>query len=158
MNVTVSSSTTYKLNGLSGLDPITVYANTEAPGRGSITIACYGQAWSASWPNMGDQTAEQFVCSVDEHYLASCLSSINQYITNYEALSEAIGIKVEDAVALQQNTAVQSAVIEHFGRQWYEAALPMKPNPSYQYLCRIILAVQGALRSTAASGAIAEQI
>lgn len=106
---------------------------------------------------MGRETVEQFFCSVDEHYLAHCLSSINQYITNYEALSEAVRIKVEDAVALQHDKAVQSAVIEHFGRQWYEAALPTTPNPNYQYLCRIITAVQSALRSTAVCAAITKQ-
>lgn len=37
------------------------------------------------------------------------------------------------------------------------AILPTTPNPNYQYLCRIITAVQSALRSTAVCAAITKQ-
>src|SRR5690606_8657631 len=38
-----------------GLDPIVVYFEDYAPGRGRITVACYGDAWTAAWGAMGDR-------------------------------------------------------------------------------------------------------
>lgn len=47
---------------------------------------------------------------------------------------------------LENNSVLMSSI---YGNEWrYELTLPQKPNPDYQYLCRIITTVQEALRET----------
>ena len=66
-----------------GLDPITVYIRDLAPGRGTITIACYGCAWTTGWGSMGVETVAEFVRSAHVEYLLGCL--LNR---QYPALSK----------------------------------------------------------------------
>lgn len=55
------------------LDAIIVYFEDEAPGQGRMTIACYGDAWTAWWGSMGDRTVRQFVAGCDAGYLSGAL-------------------------------------------------------------------------------------
>lgn len=57
------------------LDPIDVFLVDDGPGRGSITITCYGSAWTAWWGSMGDRSVAQFVAGCDAAYLCSKLRS-----------------------------------------------------------------------------------
>ncbi len=58
------------------LDPIIVYFEDTAPGQGRITIACYGDAWTAAWGAMGGRTVRQFVAGSDADYLEGSLLSL----------------------------------------------------------------------------------
>jgi hypothetical protein len=58
-----------------GLDPITVFAEDFAPGRGRITIVCYTESWTAGWGGMGPRSVRDFVASVNVEYLSDCLTS-----------------------------------------------------------------------------------
>lgn len=51
------------------LDPITVFLQDFGPGRGRITVECYGEVWTTYWGAMGDKTIRQFVCAVGAYYL-----------------------------------------------------------------------------------------
>jgi len=56
-----------------GLDPIYCYFEDFSAGRGRITIACFGDAWTSAWGAMGDRTVRQFVADCDADYLATSL-------------------------------------------------------------------------------------
>ncbi len=53
------------------LDLINVYFKNNDLGQGSITITCYGKAWTSYFGSMGDRTIEQFVKSCGADYLVS---------------------------------------------------------------------------------------
>lgn len=55
------------------LDPITVYFEDHVPGVGRVTIACYGDAWTAAWSAMGERTVRQFIADVDAGYLSGAM-------------------------------------------------------------------------------------
>jgi hypothetical protein len=56
------------------LDPIRVTIDDIEPGKGRITIECYGKAWASYWGAMGDKTIAQFVASCDNQYLIQNLT------------------------------------------------------------------------------------
>lgn len=52
------------------LDPISVFVQDQAAGRGRIVVTCYGNAWQAFWGAMGDRTVMEFVAQCDADYVA----------------------------------------------------------------------------------------
>ena len=60
-----------------GLDPITAYFEDYAAGQGRVTVACYGDAWTASWGAMGDCKVREFVASVDAGYLSAAFLQLS---------------------------------------------------------------------------------
>lgn len=152
------------------LDPVTVYLNDIGPRQGKITIECYGQSWSAYWGGMGDRTIAEFFCSCDAHYLAGKLSDIRSNVDDLEGLPaiareeiirlrkahvlDADGaremwddtewLEIESVERLHCDTAAGELMRQIFGDEWWYS-IPEKPNPDYEYLCRIIRAVQAGL-------------
>jgi hypothetical protein len=57
----------------SGMDSITVFWRNYQPGKGSVTITCYGSAWTAYFGAMSGQTIQQFFASADTGYLVNKL-------------------------------------------------------------------------------------
>lgn len=55
------------------LAAIIVYFEDEATGKGRMTVACYGDAWTAWWDSMGERTVRQFVAGTDPGYLSGAL-------------------------------------------------------------------------------------
>lgn len=55
------------------LDPISVFVQDQAAGRGRIVVTCYGNAWQAFWGAMGDRTVMQFVAQCDPDYVAGSM-------------------------------------------------------------------------------------
>ncbi len=55
------------------LDPISVFVQDQAAGRGRIVITCYGNAWQGFWNAMGDRTVMQFVAKCDPDYVAGSM-------------------------------------------------------------------------------------
>ena len=43
----------FVLTDLERLDPVRVMIENYEPGKGRITITCYGKAWTAAWFAMG---------------------------------------------------------------------------------------------------------
>lgn len=150
------------------LDPITVTLEDLAPRKGKITVECYGKAWSAFWGGMGDQTIAQFFQSVSSDYIAGNFdSSIRGMMVDSDSIKEGCFKQVvkdrkerdlskEEARELfdeiewahvgDDGWADPKLMEKIFGEEWWHR-LPEKPNPEYQYLCRIIDAVQAALKS-----------
>jgi hypothetical protein len=57
----------------SGVDSITVFWRNYQPGKGSVTITCYGSAWTAYFGAMSGQTIQQFFARADTDYLVTKL-------------------------------------------------------------------------------------
>ena len=148
------------------LDPVTVFLEDYEPGKGKITIECYGQSWSAYWGGMSGDDVATFFCRCDESYLSGNLSRISSSIPDYSALPalakkeiirsrRAGGLDSYDARELfndaerldveRESELDQRLMHSVFGDDWWYC-IPEKENPDYQYLCRIIGAVQAGLK------------
>lgn len=163
---------------LDHLDPVTVILEDIEPRKGKIIIECYGKSWSAYWGGMGNRTIAEFFCSCDEQYIAGNLDGgLRSYIPDFESFGDVFKQRLlqmrlyneidhdeafdmcrihheeiaacESHDGLHQHDRVLSRVLGE--EWWYE--IPDRPNPDYQYLCRIIKAVQMALRSMSAAEA-----
>ena len=55
------------------LDPISVFVQDQAWGRGRIVVTCYGNAWQGFWGAMGDRSVMQFVAQCDPDYVAGSM-------------------------------------------------------------------------------------
>lgn len=70
----------------STLDPITVYWHDYEPGKGMVTIVCYGQAWAAYFGAMSGRTIQQFFAGSGVDYLVNKLGTTrkvhDRYLTN----------------------------------------------------------------------------
>jgi len=145
------------------LDPISVYLEDFGAGQGKITITCFDESWTAYWGGMGNRTISEFVRSCDNHYLAKNLSKIPSEINdpthlcqdmlkNILSKRKALELNETDAREYFDNIKFYSdhsdsegIMNEHglltvcYGDEWWYC-LPKKPNPDYEYLCRIITA------------------
>lgn len=86
-----------------GLDPITCYFEDYAPGRGRITIACYGDAWTAAWGAMGNRTVREFVASAPPDYLACSMLELTPATTRRRKYAERIASAVIAALTPDQS-------------------------------------------------------
>lgn len=59
------------------LDPITAYLEDHGGGKGRLTIACYGDAWTGYWGAMGSGLRE-FVAGTDPDYVAGNLLGLRR--------------------------------------------------------------------------------
>ena len=167
MKITESTVKKITITNVQDLDPVSVIAEDFGPGQGKITITCFGEAWSHYWSHMGETNKlADFFCSCDEHYLARKLKTgIKSEVDDDDpdALTELMRkeiIKDRREGDISKETARErwdraenydsrldghELLYEVFGDEyWY--CTPKMPNPDYQYLCRIIKAVQAALR------------
>lgn len=146
MKIEKKTVTKINLSDIDGLDPISVIAEDLGPGQGQIVITCYGQSWSAYWGGMGDRTICEFFCSCDEHYLAGKLSNIGSQVYDLEAFQSQAK---EKGISCCRDDPWNDYefMTQMYGSDMYDWHLhvPMKTNPDYSYLCRIIKAVQDGL-------------
>lgn len=169
MNMKVERSLAEKIviSELERLDPITVYLEDFGDGKGKIVIECYRESWSAYWGSMG-QSLVDFFAKCDVGYLAGKLSSLRPSVFAPEKIKESLKKEVleerrksfidkrearrryrniEDLHVPEEAAEMQYAsgeLLEALGEDWMHS-LPMKSNPDYEYLCRIISTVQSAL-------------
>lgn len=167
MKVIESTVRTLKISGIESLDLITVYLENFELGKGKITIECYGKSWSSYWPAMGG-TIEEFFMRTSEDYAASNLQHMNSTTFDAEATEKAIAKEIlrarksgdltsyEAREALETISGYESemdyidsrdkALKIVLGDEPWHYDFKEKPNPDYVYLCRIIRAVQQALK------------
>lgn len=69
---------TLYLTEIPALDPVTVHLQDMGPGRGFITINCYGRSWTYFWGAMGDHKIEEFVAGLDSGYLMNKLAYLDK--------------------------------------------------------------------------------
>jgi hypothetical protein len=59
-----------EISGVPALDPIQVFWSDLEPGKGSVTITCFGAAWTAYFGAMGENTTiRDFFARADTGYL-----------------------------------------------------------------------------------------
>jgi len=149
------------------LDPISVYLEDIGTGRGKITITCFGKSWTSYWGGMGNRTVSEFVRSCDNHYLAKNLSSIPSQVDDLSGLrTDMLKVIIRKRKVLELNAeqarehydrvddlrhyepseilTKHDLLYDLYGEEWWYS-IPKKPNPDYEYLCRIITAVKEAL-------------
>jgi len=133
---------TLLLTNIDGLDPITVFLEDFGNSCGRITFVCWGKAWSGFWGAMGGRTITKFFLDSGEHYLAQNIDTdIESEVVDYKTIGQEIDKDVDHETLM----VFQDDVALVYGEEWFRN-LPMVPNPKYEYLCRIILAVQEGLK------------
>lgn len=101
MLTTPIQTTAFEITELSSLrlDPIRVHLHDFGPGKGRITIECYGQSWSACWGAMGeDRTVGQFFQLCDSDYLIQNLTQGRRLPKKDEAYLSRIVKAVQEAL------------------------------------------------------------
>jgi hypothetical protein len=69
----VGNVTAMDIVGAPALDPIRVFWWDAAPGVGSVTITCYGAAWTAFFGAMPAETIREFFATANTDYLVTKL-------------------------------------------------------------------------------------
>lgn len=59
----------FTITGVERLDPVRVMIENYEPGKGRITLTCFGKAWTGAWFAMGGDTVQQFIKRVSNDYL-----------------------------------------------------------------------------------------
>lgn len=74
MLITYTATKTFRISDVKGLDPITVYLDDHEPGRGTLTVRCFDEAWTCYWGAMGPGwNLARFIGSMDTEYIADNL-------------------------------------------------------------------------------------
>lgn len=95
-----------------GLDPITVLVEDFAPGKGQITITCFGEAWTAYWGGCGDKGVTAFFCNAYSEYLVDKLIICGCNCEDWQEIQEGKKKYLRRVVK-----AVQSALREIVGSE-----------------------------------------
>lgn len=171
MKVEKSDVLAFTISDVERLDPVRVMIENYEPGKGRITITCFGKAWTGSWFAMGGDTVQAFIKRVSNDYLIGYfdpqlqstvdddndanLAFVKQQIIKlrqereieaYEARE--MWIEAENADDVKANCCdflVGDKLLNLFGDDPWYAKWPSVPNHHYQYLERIIDAVRGGI-------------
>jgi hypothetical protein len=73
ITITELSVESEEIRGIPGLDPVQVFWTNFSPKVGSVTITCYGSAWTAYFGGMPDETIREFFRHAGVDYLLSKL-------------------------------------------------------------------------------------
>jgi len=157
------------INDLKDLDPISLYIEEYNKAGGKLVITCFDKSWSYYWGAIGDKSLIEFILSADNHYLSKKLNSgVKSDIEDYEGLESYAKKQIiesrknhfmqkelarnlyDDCHSLEEYKDMDSnryieMMYEILGDEWY-ACLPTKPNPEYQYFCKILDAMKDALK------------
>ncbi|MBJ6531584.1 hypothetical protein JGT31_23890, partial [Enterobacter hormaechei] len=74
MKVEKSDVLAFTISDVERLDPVRVMIENYEPGKGRITITCFGKAWTGAWLAMGGDTVQDFIKRVSNDYLIGCLA------------------------------------------------------------------------------------
>lgn len=174
LKVERSTVTKLVITGAPNLDSITVFLEDLAPCKGKITVSCWGKSWTAYWGGMWDGlNIGQFFCELNTSYI---IGYFDQAMRSRQFSGDALANKAQTALLkdrrqghldqeearelfdeaedIREATSIDYLAGAHyplmrklFGDEWWHFADDAtEPNPDYDYLERIILAVQQALR------------
>lgn len=161
----------FTITGAERLDPVRVMIENYEPGKGRITVTCYGQAWTGAWFAMGGDTVQEFIKRVSNDYLIGCfdpqlqstvddendanLAFVKGEIIRLRREQEIDGneartmwdeaVDADDVKASCCNYLVGDKLLKLLGDDPWYAGWPSVPNPKYQYLDRILHAVRVGL-------------
>lgn len=101
---TMSETSVTKISGTESLDPITVFWEDFGPGKGQVTIYCFGQAWTSYWGGMGEDTIRSFFASAGNDYLVNKLgyAQFLKQSKQHEKYLSRICIAIKDELALPE--------------------------------------------------------
>ncbi|MFM1346602.1 hypothetical protein WFP14_08535 [Yersinia proxima] len=172
MQVEISQSFKMRITELERLDPVEVLVDDYDPGKGKITITCYGKAWTASWFAMSGQTISQFFRRCGNDYLIGYLSPQLEQQIDGDNDDNITFVKREIIKLLRTNEITKEEAREYWdeavssedvksdiclsgsdlagllGDDPYYANWPMVENHHYKYLSRICDAVKEAFGKT----------
>lgn len=174
MSVTVEKIDvlSFVITGAERLDPVRVMIENYEPGKGRITITCYGKAWTAAWFAMGGDDVQTFIKRVSNEYLIGYFDPQLRSTVDDDNDANLLFVKSEiiklrrereiDAVQAREMWdeaenaddvkesccffGVGNKLLNLFGDDPWYADWPTAPNPKYQYLERVLNAVRDGLK------------
>ncbi|WP_289393620.1 hypothetical protein [uncultured Escherichia sp.] len=161
----------YTVTGAERLDPVRVMIENYEPGKGRITVTCYGRAWTGAWFAMGGDTVQDFIKRVSNDYLIGCLAPrlestidddneanlnfVKQQIIKLRQEREIEAYEAREMWAEAENAddvkanccdfLVGEKLLNLFGDDPWYAGWPKVPNHEYQYLERVLNAMREGL-------------
>lgn len=161
----------FTISEVERLDPVRVMIENYEPGKGRITITCFGKAWTGAWFAMGGDTVQEFVKRVSNEYLIGYFdpqlestvdddNDENLIFVKSEILRlrRQLEISHEEARSMwyeaENADDVKASCCYYlvgeklpglFGDDPWDAKWPKVPNHEYQYLDRIVSAVRDGL-------------
>ncbi|EAV9187402.1 hypothetical protein FE399_20330 [Salmonella enterica] len=159
------------ITGAERLDPVRVMIENYEPGKGRITITCFGKAWTGAWFAMGGETVQAFIKRVSNEYLIGYFdpqmrstmdddNDANLLFVKTEIIklrrqkeidadkAREMWYEAENADDVKANCCdyrIGNELLNLFGDDPWYAKWPSVPNPEYQYLDRILNAVRVGL-------------
>ena len=73
MNTTPLNVEATEITEAPSLDAIDVYWQNRGPGQGSVTLCCFGSAWTAYFGAMNERSIQKFFADADTGYLVNKL-------------------------------------------------------------------------------------
>lgn len=163
----------FTVTGAERLDPVRVMIENIEPGKGLLTITCFGQSWNGAWGSMGGDTVQDFVKRVSNDYLIGCLAprlestvddgnEANLIFVKSQIIklrrereiekgeAREMWIEADDAESVKANCCdflVGDKLLNLFGDEPWYAGWPTVPNHEYQYIGRIKNAVRDGLNT-----------
>ncbi|NNS63428.1 hypothetical protein [Escherichia coli] len=161
----------FTISEVERLDPVRVMIENYEPGKGRITITCFGKAWTGAWFAMGGDTVQEFIKRVSNGYLIGYFDPQLQSTVDDDNDANLAFVKgeiiklrraqeidfdearkmweeAESAENVKANCCdflVGGKLLELFGDDPWYAGWPMVPNHEYKYLERIVSAVRDGL-------------
>lgn len=158
----------FTITGADRLDPVRVMIENIEPGRGLLTITCFGESWNAFWGSMAGDSVQGFIARVSNDYLVGCLTP--QLRSTVDDDNEAnIAFVKSEIIKLRRQWEIDADKARElwdeadsaddvkdlcccgglgevlFGCEPWHADWPRVPNHKYQYLERILNAVREGL-------------
>lgn len=164
MKIEKSQVEKLRLTEIPGLDPVDVLLEDFGEGRGKLTISCFDESWMSSWGSMG-MSLPRFIVFASTEYLVENLCRHRKYIADYDKdhkfilktlkdlLEEgAIGRDEYDEAVSEfkyfdydrnsfHTTFAYKLICEPWHLDW-----PEQRNPAYDYVWRIVEAVEKAVK------------
>lgn len=170
MKVSETISSTLLITELERLDPVRVITENYEPGKGRITITCFGKAWTAAWFAMSGDSVQKFFTRVSNDYLIGYLAPgmnatvdadndknvefVKSEICKLRRSNEINSTEARDMWhAAESSEDVKydccswsggSVLLDLLGDDTYYAKWPTVPNHEYRHLERILDAVRQA--------------
>ena len=161
----------FTISEVERLDPVRVMIENYEPGKGRITITCFGKAWTGAWFAMGGDTVQEFIKRVSNEYLIGYFDPQLESTVDDDNDENLIFVKSEilrlrrqleisheearamwyeaenadDVKACCCDYLVGEKLLGLFGDDPWYAKWPKVPNHEYQYLDRIVSAVRDGL-------------
>ncbi|EEM9676033.1 hypothetical protein GI383_19540 [Salmonella enterica] len=159
------------ITGAERLDQVRVMIENYEPGKGRITITCFGKAWTGAWFAMGGDTVQEFIKRVSNEYLIGYFDPQMRSTVDDDNDANLLFVKTEiiklrrqkeidadkaremwyeaenadDVKANCCDYGIGNELLNLFGDDPWYAKWPSVSNPEYQYLDRILNAVRVGL-------------